>query len=101
MIAEEGFVYDACFVTDGNQWGERAALDSRTFSLATQTASITSSPPIVRNPWSRFCATRSVHPGEDEQVLAARDSIDFDSSVPHAYRRTAGKSCCAVVGTSG
>ena len=45
--------------------------------------------------------TLSVHIGDDEHVLETRDSIYFDSSVPHAYRRSGGKSCCALVVTTG
>ena len=45
--------------------------------------------------------TLSVHLGDDEHVLEAKDSIYFDSSVPHAYRRRAGKSCSAIVVTTG
>jgi transcriptional regulator with XRE-family HTH domain len=43
----------------------------------------------------------SVHIGEDEHVLEEKDSIYFDSSVPHAYRRSGGSSCCAIVVTTG
>src|SRR6187200_1050987 len=39
----------------------------------------------------------SVHVGADEHVLKAGDSIYFDSSVPHAYRRSGGRTCSAVV----
>jgi transcriptional regulator with XRE-family HTH domain len=35
----------------------------------------------------------------EEQLLEANDSIYFDSSLPHAYRRAAGKSCTAVIVT--
>jgi transcriptional regulator with XRE-family HTH domain len=38
--------------------------------------------------------------GADEYVLAAGDSVYFDSSVPHAYRRAAGRTCSAVVVTA-
>jgi transcriptional regulator with XRE-family HTH domain len=44
--------------------------------------------------------TLSVHIEEDEQVLEAGDSIYFDSTVPHAYRRSGGRSCSAIVVTS-
>ena len=42
----------------------------------------------------------SVHLGADEHALRAGDSIYFDSSVPHAYRRTGGRACSAIVVTS-
>jgi quercetin dioxygenase-like cupin family protein len=45
--------------------------------------------------------TLSVHVGDDEHVLEAGDSIYFDSSVPHAYRRSGGRACHAVVVTTG
>ena len=48
-----------------------------------------------------LAGTLSVHIGDDEHVLDTRDSIYFDSSVPHAYRRSGGKSCCALVVTTG
>jgi len=38
--------------------------------------------------------------GTDEYILDAGDSVYFDSSVPHAYRRAAGRSCSAVVVTA-
>jgi transcriptional regulator with XRE-family HTH domain len=44
--------------------------------------------------------TLSVHVGTDECVLKAGDSMYFDSSVPHAYRRSGGRSCTAVVVTA-
>ena len=44
--------------------------------------------------------TLSVHLGDDEHVLDAKDSIYFDSSVAHGYRRSDGKSCCAIVVTT-
>ena len=44
--------------------------------------------------------TLSVHLGEVEHTLTRGDSMYFDSSVPHAYRRSAGRSCAAVVVTS-
>jgi transcriptional regulator with XRE-family HTH domain len=43
----------------------------------------------------------SVHIGEEEHVLEAGDAIYFDASVPHAYRRSAGRVCAALVVTSG
>ena len=42
----------------------------------------------------------SVHVGADEHVLKTGDSMYFDSSVPHAYRRSGGRSCSAVVVTA-
>jgi transcriptional regulator with XRE-family HTH domain len=44
--------------------------------------------------------TLTVHIGDAEHVIDARDSIYFDSSVPHAYRRSGGTSCRAVVVTT-
>jgi transcriptional regulator with XRE-family HTH domain len=45
--------------------------------------------------------TLSVHIDGAEHVLEPGDSIYFDSTVPHAYRRSAGRTCSAVVVTSG
>ena len=45
--------------------------------------------------------TLGVRLGDDEYVLETKDSIYFDSSVPHAYRRSGGESCCAIVVTTG
>ena len=42
----------------------------------------------------------SVHMGGDEHALEAGDSIYFDSTVPHAYRRSGGRPCNAVVVTA-
>ena len=42
----------------------------------------------------------AVHVGSDEHVLKAGDSMYFDSSVPHAYRRSSGRACSAVVVTA-
>ncbi len=44
--------------------------------------------------------TLSVHIGEVEHVLHAGDSMYFDATVPHAYRRSAGRTCRAVVVTA-
>jgi len=44
--------------------------------------------------------TLSVHMGGDEHALAAGDSMYFDSTVPHAYRRSGGRTCRAVVVTA-
>src|SRR5690349_1390370 len=42
----------------------------------------------------------SVHMNDDEHALAAGDAIYFDSTVPHAYRRTGGRLCTAIVVTA-
>jgi transcriptional regulator with XRE-family HTH domain len=42
----------------------------------------------------------SVHMGDDEHVLEAGDAIYFDATVAHAYRRSRGKVCTAVVVTA-
>ena len=47
-----------------------------------------------------LAGTLTVHIGGEDHTLEARDSLYFDSGVPHAYRRTGGKSCCAVVVTT-
>jgi transcriptional regulator with XRE-family HTH domain len=44
--------------------------------------------------------TLSVHMGGAEHALEAGDSMYFDSSQPHAYRRSRGRACTAVVVTS-
>jgi transcriptional regulator with XRE-family HTH domain len=44
-----------------------------------------------------IAGTLSVHLPTEEHVLEAGDSMYFDSSVPHAYRRRAGRACSAVV----
>jgi transcriptional regulator with XRE-family HTH domain len=44
--------------------------------------------------------TLSVHMGSEEHVLEAGDSMYFDSTVPHAYRRSGGRSCSALVVTA-
>ncbi|HSP35804.1 MAG TPA: cupin domain-containing protein [Thermoanaerobaculia bacterium] len=41
----------------------------------------------------------SITIGAEEHELAAGDSIYFDSSVPHSYRRIGGAECRAVVNT--
>ncbi|HQZ40463.1 MAG TPA: cupin domain-containing protein [Vicinamibacterales bacterium] len=43
----------------------------------------------------------SVHIDEVEHTLAAGDSMYFDSGQPHAYRRSGGQTCRAVVVTAG
>jgi transcriptional regulator with XRE-family HTH domain len=44
--------------------------------------------------------TLSVHVNGEEHALEAGDAIYFDSTSPHAYRRTGGRSCSAVVVTA-
>ena len=44
--------------------------------------------------------TLSVHMNGDEHALEAGDSIYFDSTVPHGYRRSGGRLCNAVVVTA-
>ncbi len=44
--------------------------------------------------------TLSVHMSGEEHALEAGDSIYFDASIPHAYRRSAGRRCRAVVVTA-
>ena len=41
----------------------------------------------------------SVHIGGDEHALDAGDSMYFDSSVPHGYRRRSGRTCSAIIVT--
>lgn len=42
----------------------------------------------------------SVHVGGEEHTIHAGDSMYFDSSAPHAYRRSRGRRCSAVVVTA-
>jgi transcriptional regulator with XRE-family HTH domain len=42
----------------------------------------------------------SVHIGGEEHAISAGDSIYFDSTVPHGYRRSGGRVCSAIVVTS-
>ena len=44
--------------------------------------------------------TLTVHIQEREHALEAGDAIYFDSTVLHAYRRTGGRKCSAVVVTA-
>ena len=44
--------------------------------------------------------TLSVHLNGEEHALEAGDAIYFDSTIPHAYRRSGGRSCSAVVVTA-
>jgi transcriptional regulator with XRE-family HTH domain len=43
----------------------------------------------------------SLHMDGAEHELEAGDSVYFDSSAPHAYRRARGRTCSAIVVTSG
>ena len=42
----------------------------------------------------------TVHIQEEEHALEAGDALYFDSTVPHAYRRSGGRKCFAVVVTT-
>jgi transcriptional regulator with XRE-family HTH domain len=44
--------------------------------------------------------TLSVHIGDEEHALSAGDSMYFDATVPHAYRRSRGETCRAIVITA-
>ena len=44
--------------------------------------------------------TLSVHVGSEEHALEAGDSLYFDATVPHAYRRSGARSCSAIVVTA-
>jgi transcriptional regulator with XRE-family HTH domain len=44
--------------------------------------------------------TLTLHIGGEEHTLEARDSIYFDSTVPHAYRKSGARACCALVVTT-
>lgn len=44
--------------------------------------------------------TLSVHMDGQEHVLEAGDSMYFDATTPHAYRRSGGRTCAAVVVTT-
>jgi transcriptional regulator with XRE-family HTH domain len=44
--------------------------------------------------------TLNVRIGSDDHVLDAEDSIYFDSSVPHGYRRSGTRACAAIVVTA-
>lgn len=44
--------------------------------------------------------TLRVHIGGDEHTLEAGDSMYFDSSVPHGYRRNGGRACSAIIVTA-
>jgi transcriptional regulator with XRE-family HTH domain len=47
-----------------------------------------------------LAGTLGLRVGEEEHLLDARDSIYFDATVPHGYRRAGAKSCCAIVVTT-
>ena len=44
--------------------------------------------------------TLSVHMEGEEHVLEAGDSMYFDATNPHAYRRSGGRACAAVIVTT-
>ena len=44
--------------------------------------------------------TLTVRIGEDDHTLDAGDSVYFDASTPHGYRRSAGRICSAIVVTA-
>ena len=48
-----------------------------------------------------LAGTLGVHIDGDEHALEAGDSMYFDSSIPHSYRRTGGRKCSAIVVTTG
>ena len=48
-----------------------------------------------------LAGTLSVHVGDVEHVLETGDSMYFDSRIPHAYRRSGGRVCHAIVVTTG
>ena len=48
-----------------------------------------------------LAGTLSVGVGGEEHALDAGDSMYFDSSLPHTYRRTGARACSAVVVTAG
>lgn len=47
-----------------------------------------------------LAGTLGVHVGDDEHVLEADDSMYFDASVPHGYRRVGTRPCRAIVVTN-
>ena len=47
-----------------------------------------------------LAGTLALRIGNEEYALEAGDSLYFDSSVPHGYRRSGGRACSAVVVTS-
>ena len=42
----------------------------------------------------------NVHINGEEHALAAGDAIYFDAAIPHAYRRSGGRKCSAIVVTA-
>jgi transcriptional regulator with XRE-family HTH domain len=48
-----------------------------------------------------LAGTLNLHIGDEQHTLEARDAIYFDSTVPHGYRKTGAKACCALVVTTG
>jgi transcriptional regulator with XRE-family HTH domain len=44
--------------------------------------------------------TLSLHMSDEEHAIEAGDAIYFDATTPHAYRRSAGRLCSAVVVTA-
>jgi mannose-6-phosphate isomerase-like protein (cupin superfamily) len=44
--------------------------------------------------------TLSLHMNGEEHALEAGDAIYFDATIPHAYRRSGGRLCSAVVVTA-
>jgi quercetin dioxygenase-like cupin family protein len=65
-------------------------------------------PPASRRPHTHpgvefiyaLSGTLSVHIDSEEHTLHAGDSMYFDSTLPHAYRRSGGRTCSAVIVTS-
>jgi transcriptional regulator with XRE-family HTH domain len=47
-----------------------------------------------------LAGTLSVHIGDVEHVLGTGDAMYFDSRLPHAYRRSGGRLCHAIVVTT-
>ena len=48
-----------------------------------------------------LAGTLNLYIGDEQHTLEARDSIYFDATVPHAYRKSGAKACCALVVTTG
>lgn len=48
-----------------------------------------------------LAGTLSVHVDSDEYRLEQGDSMYFDSTIPHSYRRSGGRMCSAIVVTTG
>ena len=47
-----------------------------------------------------IAGTLSIHMNGEEHVLEAGDAIYFDATSPHAYRRSGGRACSAIVVTT-